>query len=102
MSEEKKIDTAPESDGVSESGEETLSPELQALLAEYRAEMDDLYESRRRRAEAYANMTEEEIVASMTADLEAVLADALENGMDIITVGDDEEDGEEEEDGGEA
>ena len=92
MSDEKKIDTTPEEEG-------ELSPELAAILADYRAELDELYESRRRRAKERENMTEEEIIAAMTSDLEAVLRDALENGMDIITIGDDDE---EEEDGGEA
>ena len=36
-------------------------------------------------------MTEEEQIAAMTADLEAVLADALENGMDIVTIPEDED-----------
>ena len=94
MSDEKKIDTTPEEEG-------ELSPELAAILADYRAELDELYESRRRRAKERENMTEEEIIAAMTSDLEAVLADALENGMDIITIGDDDED-EGEEEGGEA
>ena len=94
MSDEKKIDTTPEEEG-------ELSPELLAILADYQAELDELYENRRRRAKERENMTEEEIIAAMTSDLEAVLADALENGMDIITIGDDDED-EGEEDGGEA
>ena len=94
MSDEKKIDTTPEEEG-------ELSPELAAILADYRAELDELYESRRRRAKERENMTEEEIIAAMTSDLEAVLADATENGMDIITIGDDDED-EGEEEGGEA
>ena len=87
MSDEKKIDTTPEEEG-------ELSPELLAILADYRAELDELYENRRRRAKERENMTEEEIIAAMTSDLEAVLADALENGMDIITIGDDEDEGE--------
>ena len=94
MSDEKKIDTTPEEEG-------ELSPELAAILADYRAELDELYENRRRRAKERENMTEEEIIAAMTSDLEAVLADATENGMDIITIGDDDED-EGEEEGGEA
>ena len=64
---------------------------LERLAAELQAELDDLYESRRRRAIERASMTEEEQVAAMTADLEAVLADALENGMDIITIPKDED-----------
>ena len=87
MSDEKKIDTTPEEEG-------ELSPELLAILADYRAELDELYENRRRRAKERENMTEEEIIASMVGDLEAVLADATENGMDIITIGDDEDEGE--------
>ena len=67
---------------------------LERLAAEYQAELDDLYESRRRRAIARASMTEEEQLAAMVADLEAVYADALENGMDIITIsGDDDDEG---------
>ena len=87
MSDEKKIDTTPEEEG-------ELSPELLAILADYRAELDELYENRRRRAKERENMTEEEIIAAMTSDLEAVLADALDNGMDIITIGDDEDEDE--------
>ena len=64
---------------------------LERLAAELQAGLDDLYESRRRRAIERASMTEEEQVAAMTADLEAVLADALENGMDIITIPEDED-----------
>ena len=65
---------------------------LERLAAELEADMDALYENRRRRAAERATMTEEEIRNSMVADLEAVLADALESGMDIITIpGDDEE-----------
>ena len=87
MSDEKKIDTTPEEEG-------ELSPELLAILADYQAELDELYENRRRRAKERENMTEEEIIASMVGDLEAVLADATENGMDIITIGDDEDEDE--------
>ena len=64
---------------------------LERLAAELQAELDDLYESRRRRAIERAYMTEEEQVAAMTADLEAVLADALENGMDIVAIPEDED-----------
>ena len=64
---------------------------LERLAAELQAELDDLYESRRRRAIERASMTEEEQIAAMTADLEAVLADALENGMDIVTIPEDED-----------
>ena len=87
MCDEKKIDTTPEEEG-------ELSPELLAILADYQAELDELYENRRRRAKERENMTEEEIIASMVGDLEAVLADATENGMDIITIGDDEDEDE--------
>ena len=61
------------------------------MPAELQAELDDLYESRRRRAIERASMTEEEQIAAMTADLEAVLADALENGMDIVAIPEDED-----------
>ena len=64
---------------------------LERLAAELQAELDDLYASRRRRAIERASMTEEEQIAAMTADLEAVLADALENGMDIVTIPEDED-----------
>ena len=46
-----------------------LSPELQKLAEEFRAEMEELYESRRRRAAERANMSEEELIADVTARL---------------------------------
>ena len=95
MSDEKKIDTTPEGDG-------ELSPELAAILADYQAELAELYENRRRRAKERENMTEEELIAAMVGDLEAVLADATENGMDIITIGGDDEDEDEGENGAKA
>lgn len=64
---------------------------MERLAAEMQAELDDLYENRRRRAAERAAMSDDEIRAAMVADLEAVLADAAENGMDIITVGEDDE-----------
>ena len=67
---------------------------MERLAAECQAELDELYENRRRRAAERAAMSEEEVLAAMVADLEAVLADAEEIGMDIITVGDDEDEGE--------
>ena len=75
---------------------------LDQAIAEYRRELEELEESRRQRAIRRAGMTEEEILADMVADLEAVLADAEANGMSIIRVGDDEdEDGNEDGDGNE-
>ena len=88
MSDEKKIDTAKA--GGSESrglDEKTIG----RLAAEMEAELEDLYESRRRRAAERAKMTEEEQIAAMVADLEAVLADAEACGMDIITIPEDSE-----------
>jgi methionine synthase II (cobalamin-independent) len=64
---------------------------MERLAAEMQAELDDLYEDRRRRAAERAAMSEEEVRAAMVADLEAVLADAEAIGMDIITVGEDDE-----------
>ena len=64
---------------------------MDRLAAECQAELDELYENRRRRAAERAAMSDDEIRAAMVADLEAVLADAAENGMDIITVGEDDE-----------
>lgn len=69
--------------------DEEADPIIAEALAGYRAQMEELYENRRRRAIARAGMTEEELVASLTADYEAVLADAEARGVEIITVGDD-------------
>ncbi len=72
--------------------------DLDAILADFRAELRELKENRRRRAAARAGMTEEELVASMAAEYAAIYEDALANGMDIMLVGDgDNEDGEDEE-----
>jgi hypothetical protein len=72
--------------------------DLDAILADYRAELRELYENRRRRAIERAGMTEDEIGASMAAEYAAIYEDARANGMEILTVGDGEdEDGEDEE-----
>lgn len=88
MSDTKKNDTIkagePERQGLDE---DTIA----RLAAEMQAELDDLYEARRRRAAERAAMSEEEQIAAMVADLEAVLADAEACGMDIVTIPDDEE-----------
>lgn len=70
--------------------------DLDAILADYRAELRELEENRRRRAIERAGMTEEEIIASMAAEYAAIYEDAIANGMEILTVGDEEdEDGDE-------
>ena len=87
MSEKTKKDASLE-----KGGEKTpLSPTLEELLAGYEAEMEALYENRRRRAAERANMSEEEQLAAMVADYEAVYADARESGMDIITLPEDDD-----------
>ena len=79
-----------------ESQESPSDELLEEILAGYRAEMAELYENRRRRAIARAGMTEEELIASLANDYAEVYADATAEGMDIVTVGDEEltEDGE--------
>lgn len=90
MSDEGGIDTAPacdgEDDGIDDEAAEAIIAEA---LAGYRSQLEELYENRRRRAIARANMTEEELVASLMGDCEAVLADAEENGVTVITLPDD-------------
>lgn len=76
MSEERKPDTAPALD------EETLK----RLAAEYQAGLDDIYESRKRRADALAAMTEEEAEAALAAELEEILADAEKRRMRIAGI----------------
>ena len=99
MSEEERIHPAPE-DEETEETEVELDPVIEEILAGYRAQMEELYENRRRRAIARAGMTDEELIASMVGDLEAVRADAEAIGMDIVTLPEDGEgDGDSEEDG---
>ena len=90
MDNTKKKDSAKTAEG---EGRKLDDATLERLAAEMEAELEDLYESRRRRAAERAKMTEEEQLAAMVADLEAVLADAEACGMDIITIpeGDEEE-----------
>lgn len=97
MSEEEKVHPAPEDEETEELEEEGLDPEIEAILAGYRAQMEELYENRRRRAIARAGMTDEELVASMVGDLQEVLADAEAIGMEIVTLPGDGEDGDGEE-----
>ena len=88
MSEEEKINPAPKGeDTEAEDGE--LPPEIEAILADFRAEMEELYENRRRRAIARAGMTDEELIASMMGDLEEVRSDAEATGVEIITLPED-------------
>ena len=91
MSDKRKIGATPAGES-GDTTEEEMSPELARIIADYQAELAELYENRRRRAAARANMTEEELIASMVADLEAVYADAEENGMDIVVIGDGDDD----------
>ena len=58
---------------------------MERLAAECQAELDELYENRRRRAAERAAMSEEEVLAAMVADLEAVLADAEDEGENGAT-----------------
>lgn len=75
-----------------ENGEDIVfSPEIEQILADFRAELDELYENRRKRAIIRSQMTEEEIIASMEIDLLDVYNDALENGMNIVEIGSDED-----------
>ncbi|MBO5312784.1 MAG: transglutaminase domain-containing protein [Clostridia bacterium] len=57
--------------------------ELDLLIKEYREELDELEENRRKRAEAYAQMTDEEIVAHIISDLEMVESDVLDQAYPI-------------------
>lgn len=83
-----------------ENGEDIVfSPEIEEILANYRAELDELYENRRKRAIIRSQMTEEEIIASMEIDLLDVYEHALENGMDIVEIGSEELDQPLDEDG---
>lgn len=74
-----------------------LDPVIAEALAGYRAQLEELYENRRRRAIERANMTEEELIASLVGDLGAVAADAGESGVEIVTPPADGEDTEGEE-----
>ena len=108
QNEEEEIDVAEEVDTANEGEEDdediVFSPEIEAILADYRAELEELYENRRKRSIIRSQMTEEQLIASMEIDLLDVYNDALENGMDVVTIGDsefsinllDEEDEEEE------
>lgn len=93
MSEEMKVNPAPEDEESEVPEEERLDPVIEEILAQYRAEMEELYENRRRRAIARAGMTDEELAASLVGDLEAVRADAEAIGMEIVTLPGDGEDG---------
>ena len=97
MNEEMKVNPAPE-DEETEEFEEELDPVLEEILAGYRAEMEELYENRRRRAIARAGMTEEELIASLVGDLGEVISDAEVNGVEIVTLPEDAEAGDDEED----
>lgn len=80
-----------------EEGDAPEGVDLDAILADYRAELRELEENRRRRAIERAGMTEDEIIASMAAEYAAIYEDAIATGMDIMLVGDEEdEDGNEE------
>lgn len=99
MNEEEKINPAPE-DEDPVSLEVELDPVLEEILAGYRAEMAELYENRRRRAIERANMTEEELIASLVGDLGEVISDAEVNGVEIVAIpedGNDEDEGEDDE-----
>lgn len=99
MSDEMKIHPAPEDEETEVPEDERFDPVIEEILAGYRAQMEELYENRRRRAIARAGMTDEELVASLVGDLEAVRADAEAIGMEIVTLPEDGEgDGEEDED----
>ena len=111
QNEEEEIDVADEVDTANEGEEDdediVFSPEIEAILADYRAELEELYENRRKRSIIRSQMTEEQLIASMEIDLLDVYNDALENGMDVVTIGDsefsinllDEEEEEEDSDG---
>ena len=64
---------------------------LEEILKAYRDELDDLYERRAKNAARRAQMTEEELIADLTADYEAVAEDAKRQGVEIVTVPSDED-----------
>ena len=64
---------------------------LEEILKAYRDELDELYERRAKNAARRANMTEEELIADLVADYEAVAEDAKRQGVEILTVPSDDE-----------
>ena len=64
---------------------------LEEILKAYRDELDELYERRAKNAARRANMTEEELIADLAADYEAVAEDAKRQGVEILTVPSDDE-----------
>ena len=88
---ERRTPTAAENESTEEEGSGLTDEALEAILADFRAELDELYENRRRRSIARSQMTDEELIASLAGDYAEVRDHAAAEGMEILTVGDGEE-----------
>lgn len=70
---------------------------LDEILRQYREELNELQEVRRKNSERHSQMTDEELIDELTSSYKQVLEDASENGVTIgISPVENEEDNDEE------
>ena len=68
--------------------------ELQKILADFKAQFEELEEIKAENAARYANLTEEEYVKQLTEDYEEVYEHAMNNGVTVAVIpNEDEESG---------
>ena len=71
---------------------------LDEILRQYREELNELQETRRKNSERHSQMTDEELIDELTSSYKQVLEDASENGVTIgISPVENEEDNDEDE-----
>ena len=66
--------------------------ELERILNDFKAQFEELEEIKRENSARYANLSEEEYVQQLTQDYEEVYNHAMENGMTIAVVPNEDED----------